>query len=337
MLMSDVFILGAGFSKAISPGMPVLAELGSAVRGLLAGSPSAPQMANAPFPDDLELMLTYLSQNHPWQSEAEAARNRALFLDCQDAIGTVIRERERGVFEGQLPEWATGLMQWWSDHESALITLNYDTCVEQLATVLGIEYADDALYGAPIARAAVRSMAVLGGELTAPFLLLKLHGSVHWFYSGGSGFAGEQIYNRHLRSDDGVDDLLTCDKVPLIIPPVADKNSFYANHTLRAIWSQAAAALRNADRVFALGYSLPTTDLTVRYLLTANAPRSAIPMYVVNMAVGTEAMDDGQVQENLRRHYTHGLAGTYEVDARFVSTEEVLPRFVGALSDGELH
>jgi hypothetical protein len=33
------------------------------------------------------------------------------------------------------------------------------------------------------------------------FRLIKLHGSINWFYSGGEQFPGEQIYFREVDSD----------------------------------------------------------------------------------------------------------------------------------------
>jgi hypothetical protein len=67
--MSDVFILGAGFSKAISDAMPVLNDLSVEVKQRL---PELEKVATF-LPDNIELWLTFLSQKHPWLSEAQTS------------------------------------------------------------------------------------------------------------------------------------------------------------------------------------------------------------------------------------------------------------------------
>ena len=77
LIMYDVFILGAGFSKAVFEEMPTLAELSSQV---LEKMPQL-QPIHRMFPNNVEMWLTYLSQNHPWLRESEALRNKANLLE----------------------------------------------------------------------------------------------------------------------------------------------------------------------------------------------------------------------------------------------------------------
>jgi hypothetical protein len=66
---------------------------------------------------------------------------------------------------------------------------------------------------------------------------VKLHGSTTWFYSGPGAGPSDMIYDSGLyelhwpaAADDVVDpdvDVLTADKAPLLIPPVAVKTVFY--------------------------------------------------------------------------------------------------------------
>jgi hypothetical protein len=67
-------------------------------------------------------------------------------------------------------------------------------------------------------------------------------------------------------------------RVPFVVPPAAPKSPYYRNAIIREVWQQAAHALRRADRVFIVGYSLPPTDLTFASMLTDTLIKS--PSYV---------------------------------------------------------
>ena len=56
--MGDVFLLGAGFSKAVSDDMPLLQELSSQIRGRLSDLPESLSTLG----DNIEIWLSYLSQ-----------------------------------------------------------------------------------------------------------------------------------------------------------------------------------------------------------------------------------------------------------------------------------
>jgi hypothetical protein len=88
--MSDMFLLGAGFSKAISPSMPLLKELGEMIQRRVVVPIEKNEVLA--FTDDVELRMTYLAQNHPWLSDADNMRNRALFFDFSDSIKKIIQE-----------------------------------------------------------------------------------------------------------------------------------------------------------------------------------------------------------------------------------------------------
>ena len=69
--MNDVFILGAGFSKAIYPGMPTLADLTQEVKNRLSGSEHSLPRPLMGLGDNIELWITYLSQRQPRLTERE--------------------------------------------------------------------------------------------------------------------------------------------------------------------------------------------------------------------------------------------------------------------------
>jgi hypothetical protein len=197
-----------------------------------------------------------------------------------------------------------------------VITLNYDTLLEwalshviiggggylDIRSVLGIELQSSA--------------GQLGVSETPTALLLKLHGSTNWYYSGSESYYGEPIYDRRLPG-----------KVSLILPPVASKNLYFNNELLRGQWALAARALAGAERIFCLGYSLPATDLTIRFLLQTSVSKSRyagsqmkrIPVYVVDR-------DRSRIQ-----HYRDHLPDSLTAEGEFCGDDECIPRLVSRL------
>ncbi|MEU7791459.1 hypothetical protein [Amycolatopsis sp. NPDC049159] len=58
-------------------------------------------------------------------------------------------------------------------------------------------------------------------------------------------------------------------------PPVAVKSPYYVNNTIRAIWRQAAEALRQADELVIIGFSLPPSDQIVSSMLATELNENA--------------------------------------------------------------
>ncbi|MCE2448746.1 MAG: hypothetical protein J4F35_10285 [Candidatus Latescibacteria bacterium] len=127
--MSDVFLLGAGFSKAVSDDMPLLKELSSQIRGRLSNLPESLLTLG----DNIEIWLSYLSQPHPWLRESENLRNRALSLEITEEIKKVLDEKEQLAVLDECPSWLLTLTQHWHKNQAAVISLNYDTLVERAA------------------------------------------------------------------------------------------------------------------------------------------------------------------------------------------------------------
>jgi hypothetical protein len=285
---STVFLLGAGFSRAISSEMPVMNELSQLVRARLDenGRPLPPE--TVAFGDDIERWLSYLAEPMPWLDEASGWRNRAAFVDVSQEVGRVLSERQRVAVETAQPSWLQPLADYWLRSESTVITFNYDTLVEAaaLSSLDAVKYAWASLYRVAVSPAATRISAVAGWSSRAPLSLLKLHGSITWYWSGPTAAAHDPIFDIGLRGGwtlDGLaspyeDDLpsLVADKVPVVVPPTATKSRFYENALLKSQWQQAAQALRGADELVLIGYSLPQSDLVVRSLLLTSLAKDAL-------------------------------------------------------------
>jgi hypothetical protein len=282
--MGKLFLLGAGFSKAVSNHMPVLAEFPEllaeikSVQHLFGEKSAYPQTLQANF----ELFLTYLSQPKPWLSEAQNLRNRAAFLELSQAVATLLRDQANKSFDeiGREPRWLAALINHWNGEPCTVISFNYDTLIETVASkfIVGtVTKSLSGLYPIPLTPANLRVAGVWAGEKSLSFKLLKLHGSINWYYSGSSDFAGEPLYvieprggisGRHEHEQKDYEAYESVyDKVPLIVPPTLEKQMIHQHESLRRLWSLADEALRRATKIVCIGYSLPESDLTIQFLL----------------------------------------------------------------------
>lgn len=305
-----VLILGSGFSKAIFPdSMPTVTDLGP----VLLQEDALNALPYERLAGDPELLLSYLGLNQPWKKPPEGLTDQGLFIRVQEVLANHIAKCEDRAFRNQAPGWAGLLIEHLHDSQISVITLNYDTVVERLVHHLKEGRSDDSwprahhLYDLPLSPILARAGNALLDMKVETFHLIKLHGSINWFYSGVEGYPGEQVYYRAVNSDSpyqdsrgsansgpGID-CLCKDKIPLIIPPVAEKSRFYENRTIRMLWTAAREALREAEEVMCVGYSLPETDLTMKLFLRA----AARPKKVV--IVNKEHPTDEKGQAMLRR------------------------------------
>lgn len=295
--MQDVFVLGAGFSRAVLDRMPLLSDLTDEVRkrvGDLSGSGVSPACAPAGCAD-LESILSYLSERHPWQSEREYHLCRAAFVEASEAVVKVFQELEGyGGGAPDIPDWLVALAKEWIERRATVITLNYDTLVERAAKRSAPNSPLTDFYRLPLARGAARTAAVLAGDVNHALLhLIKLHGSVNWYYSGRSDFPGEQVYYVEYGEEDRwkqahFDRQNLPDKVPFIVPPIALKSPFYGMQLLGMMWQQARHAVGRADRLFFLGYSLPPTDLPMGWFVLDSVSDKTPEAHIVNVADTTE-------------------------------------------------
>jgi hypothetical protein len=328
--MSDVFILGAGFSKAVSADMPLLVDLSHELEKRVTGLGPVTTL----FPENMEMWLTYLSQDHPWLSEAENLRNHALFLDLSLAIREIFVEQIYKTTRRQCPKWFLDLARWWHGRKATVLTLNYDTLIERCVLPITIDapagrrlHSWD-IYPVPITQALQRGGTGYNQFRQAEtFRLFKLHGSINWFYSGKSPSHGETLYSLpHVNTwDEGygwAEDFVT-DKIPFIVPPLTEKLPYFQHETVRTLWSQAAAALRSASRVFCCGYSLPVTDITMRFFLSGNCPAHPLPLYIADTC--TDRAD----------HFRSHLPTNYFIDKTFTGADPI-PRLTEALVAGDL-
>ena len=272
--MSEVFILGAGFSRAISQWMPLTSDLSREVLDRYKDVPAIPAEIRRMMEEDFEKALTFLSQKNPDLTEQESQHHLKLYRELTKFISAVIWEKSESLetWGSDTPlTWLEHLLWYWHEHRSVVMTLNYDTLIERVASSFTLRgrtpcaIPTGQLYPIPFTVVGDETTA---GSVNAPapgtFALYKLHGSINWFCREGPQFSSEPL--RCVPYVGGLDRLFEHpdQKVPglealrnmqlLIVPPVMDKTPFLEHPSLQSMWGKAVAALQCASRVVCLGY-----------------------------------------------------------------------------------
>jgi hypothetical protein len=277
---ADVFLLGAGFSRAVSERMPLLQDLAKHVAGRLSKDLVPPEVMQM-MDENFAHALSYLEQAKPWLTEADNLRHRALFLEFSSFIAEDLEEIGREITRNDgrgVPAWIQELIRHWHSQRCIVLSLNYDTLIETIAaeTKVADDHAIAArdLYPPLVTDAALRSGSASEKPRLKTFRLLKLHGSTNWYYSGRMEAQGEPIYFVPPHAEDPASKeqheyrlRSVADKYPFLVPPIFDKSSLFTHETIRALWFEAGEALHRARRVVAMGYSLPESDLTMMHFL----------------------------------------------------------------------
>jgi hypothetical protein len=323
----DVFLLGAGFSRAVSEHMPLLPDL---ARGVLERYPRREHVA----PEVVALMeenfahaLSYLEHPKPWLSDAENLRHRGLFLEFSSVIAELLDEAVRRTLDmrkGSAPAWLHRLIRHWHHHRCGVITLNHDTLIETVAS--GVELEGEPLWAHHLYPPLLTDARLRAGNWQPflqldTFVLLKLHGSTNWYYSGRASAYGEPIYfvtpprptegdpqqlNRRLSA--------VADKYPFLVPPIYDQSNLLTHETIRAHWIQAGQLLQRARRLVCMGYSLPPSDVIMHHFLRTTLPEGVM----------VEVVDES---EKIVANYRQSLEPRSKVSGEFAG-QDAIERFV---------
>lgn len=285
-----VFILGAGFSRAVSEYMPLTDELGdAALESLRRYLPRRLALDRFPVGMNFEQWLSQLAAKQPYLSDAENVENRAAFIRFSEAIAEIIGARVQRVLANPYPEWLLTFASTAHHTQATIITFNYDTILECLiATPTGV-FGDPNHYGQVWQGVSWTELtgdlppwppgsAILGAERVETFRLLKLHGSLNWYWRSDDT-SGQSVARRVLPGVFGEPQPYVEEerrralpgRVPFVVPPSASKSDYYGSPITQEMWRQAAERLRAASRIVLLGYSIPKTDTTFGNLMRDSA------------------------------------------------------------------
>lgn len=291
LTVGDVFVLGAGFSRAVSPEMPTTNLLADAIAERLALDPRFSHwVIDGQLPDaDVERWLSRLAERHPFDDSVTFQYHQATFAAVSRAIAAAIRVAQaRAVSGGGPPAWLAALVRAWDQARSTVITFNYDTLVE--ATYSAMQELGSIMDSVMLPPGGVSSYVPLYGApgSAQSFALCKLHGSTSWYWHPegfNRGVVDVGIEERWPGSASAAEHPPLAERVgarePFIVPPTSLKGPFFQHDTLRHHWNHAYKQLREADRVWIVGYSLPLTDMVAGALLAPVADKGT-QLTVVN-------------------------------------------------------
>lgn len=154
---------------------------------------------------------------------------------------------------------------------------------------------------------------------TASLQVLKLHGSLNWFYLARSAEdaknsirrPGKELYcltNRRIyegltyRPGQRASHLL-----PLIVPPIYEKSSNY-KESLGRLWRLARSAIQSADRLIIFGYSFPENDFAARSLLRSSFHQGELTEVTVIDASAAVAGRISALLDAPCHHYYHRVS-----------------------------
>lgn len=333
-MTQKVFFLGAGFSRALHPKFPLMKELTKEVTARLEKDSVKKHLEEiaAPITKDFETLLTYLGTDWPWKSDTTRHANLALYSAIIQNLSDIFRELAlKYIYVNDYLVHETfykfALQVVKQKKQNNFITLNYDVLLEHLlwmASNWEMNYND--FYKYPMSLLDTRTLDSSSIALRTPHpeapAILKLHGSANWFWTGVT--ASDDIYfsdNRDRQYENSVMGLK-----PYIIPPVLDKNAFYAHRAIQALWKKAEELLKQADEIYIIGFSFPQTDLSVRYLFQSALRNSEPDIYVVNRAK----------EDELRSIYQDVLQGQC-VDYEYTGKENAVEVFLREVILSEAH
>lgn len=310
----EVLILGAGFSRAISRHLPLANGLGA--EAFERARKSAPGLFDEairvtdayPF----EVWLSLLAEDQPHLEEGANRMNAARFAKLSDAIVAVLGEAQEQALADEAPVWLYELLSVLHYRRCSVISLNYDTLIEVGINSMHLgsrrngtpwplpiddsigafayipsqgTTVDDVLRGQP----PVSQLAARASELDQTLRLLKLHGSLGWWWApddqSGATLAREQTsstFGNPVVMSNEERSLALPGREPFIVPPLAGKSRFFRNPLTRQLWRDAYRVLSNATRIALVGYSLPQTDHVMAGMLASALRASNADVEIVN-------------------------------------------------------
>ncbi len=294
--MPTVYVLGAGASR--DAGYPLASEMGGALFEYMLKSENARIRASAEFLIDtfgekgnFEDLITEIESQIEKLKDSKIPEDRiqrSRIANRRGDLGMALQEWFRQTRMLPAPSYTI-----FAEHivqpGDVVLTFNYDDSLERQLRQSG-KWDISRGYGFPLGMEDIQS----------EVLVLKLHGSVNWLVSvfgGATGgtflvnppssmgnhpvihladleFLGYQTFAGRTYQSGGA--------FPCLILPGRSKRFYYDTSFGREfgpfwghLWSQAAVALKAANKIVVCGYSLPAADQRARDLLFGRPRRDA--------------------------------------------------------------
>ena len=278
-----LFILGAGFSKAITNGvMPLLNELTDDIVTALKYNDQddvyqywekyieKPNIGNIKGKGlhNFEDIMTFLSSNFPYETYIDEHLKYILYQRITEKIVDIFQEKHLNK-EISGEQYLFDFANFLKKNHADIFTFNYDLVLEYLlAKVTRNEgyhkhrstYFErwykikkmPSYYNDGLEKYRTHTKDVL--------TIYKLHGSINWLYDKSSP-TGIRVTTPFISSEytQGLDYLL--------VPPTLLKNFSFQTDLLNYQWQEFRQKLLSAEKIFVIGYSIPKTDLATYYAL----------------------------------------------------------------------
>lgn len=283
-----VFLLGAGFSNAVSARMPLVRCL--AYR-LLKTLPESFPEEHRPDPKrkgfDFEKWLSELADHFASRKDKELTPFELTIVELSRILLSSMSDSFRESHwteENDSNVWLHSLFEIWDKLQSPVLTFNYDTLIEHryIAFKDRLNWRDhipsQSFYPIPLSEMPMPDKAALQLHAEIPrFELFKLHGSLNWWRKFPHGAKQNEIYfwDRPLRSGPeeraatGLEPL-KARSLPFLVPPLSKKTLFYEMPILEKTREFAAKKLESASSLIVMGYSFPKTDHAACEFLSQN-------------------------------------------------------------------
>jgi hypothetical protein len=346
--MKQVFVLGAGFTRAFVPTAPLLVDdygVKALRKKFVRFKPCLPILENERQGSKRELLnierlMSRLDSLMPYDS-ADAE----VFGLLLTSVKAILTERITTALQGlSINPVLIAFAKWFVRNDATCITFNYDDLLERALTRdiqdatmspdSGVRFwHPNGGYGFFCRPASMIMGAGKSQMLSNAGFLLKLHGSTNWRIPVGTrtpyGIDSVYHFEDWLASPklsarrDTVERLL--ETTPFIIPPVLNKTGLREEPIMRVVWSLAKNALSMAEAVTFLGYSLPETDLAARFLFSETLRRRNVEIRVVNKA------GDAAHQEQVMSPYRSILPGIEDTKFCWDGAKPWIEGFVKAM------
>lgn len=282
----------------------------------------------SPASANIETLMTLAGMTKPWLEQEEAAASAAASEQIKKLILRVIDEsfpREpygethsdsHFTFATQHTDELNGFADYLikGRGHSHVLTFNYDLLLENV-----LEFRQDLLckgksecfhtgefYGFHALKVTPKGKITTYARnpLHSDIFVLKLHGSLNWRKRRGYQVVASPDSTLVLSAHDSFLEnyplalrsvTAEFESAPFIIPPILDKTALVDQPLLNVIWCRAERLIREADRIFFVGYSFPPTDFYAEFLFRRNI-RHNCEVEVVNVEPKGKTKEEIQIK-----------------------------------------
>ena len=362
--MYDVFILGSGFSRAISGNnIPTLNGLTKGLEDMIKDNAEKPfsnlilEWIEKIGHDNFEDLLTFLYQDFPWKTSQESHLQYSLYEylskliakyieNCQAKASTIknkkaiekIHPDEDIPLEFLDPNLKKFICRLHSK-KANLITFNYDAIFEDISRIVIDKYflfdseknkyekriSCDHFYLMALMR--LHKIQITHHDLFREFIPTFTLSKLHGSINWYHYTKDENQIFLESGYFKGVQKVSKEALVPVIIPPVYDKSGFLNIAPIRGIWVRAREFINKANRLFIIGYSLPESDLTVRLMLK-NSINENTKIYLIDSNI-----DMSENKFKLEIKYENLLSRANKINCDYIKEENAISDFMGAYGD----